>query len=406
MTASVRFDTLDRAVAELRLGRPVVVVDDEDRENEGDLIWVAELATPQTVGFAVRYSSGILCVAMDETRADELDLPPMAAKNTDPKGTAYAVTVDARHGVSTGISAADRALTIKLLGEAGTRADELTRPGHVLPLRAKPGGVLQRTGHTEAAVDLARMAGCTPVGALVEVVSEQDPTGMARAPELREFADRHGLAMISIAMLVAHRQAHQAPIVHPTPTDLVPSHGAERVASVRLPMPNATARMVGYRGSDGREYVAVVSGSVAGEREVLLAVHAECLAGQAFGSLRCQCRGDLLADVDTTAEQAPGIVLYLRDEEPGADSRSGVLNTLRRYQLQDQARALAATGRPCPPAEAPAEILVDILRDLGPASVRLLPGSERFAAQLRGAGVPVDTLSSDLRTLLRATALG
>jgi len=200
-------DTIETALLEIAAGRPVVVVDDEDRENEGDLIFAAEHATQELLAFTVRYSSGVICVSMDEERADKLDLPPMTAVNQDRKGTAFTVSVDARDGISTGISAADRAHTIRLLSGPGTTADELTRPGHVFPLRARPGGVVERPGHTEAGVDLSRLAGLNPVGVLVEIVN--DDGTMARLPELRVFARQHGLALISIADLIAYRTAHR-----------------------------------------------------------------------------------------------------------------------------------------------------------------------------------------------------
>jgi 3,4-dihydroxy 2-butanone 4-phosphate synthase/GTP cyclohydrolase II len=200
-------DTIETALLEIAAGRPVVVVDDEDRENEGDLIFAAEHATQELLAFTIRYSSGVICVSMDEERADKLDLPPMTAVNQDRKGTAFTVSVDAREGISTGISAADRAHTIRLLSGPGTTADELTRPGHVFPLRARPGGVVERPGHTEAGVDLSRLAGLNPVGVLVEIVN--DDGTMARLPELRVFARQHGLALISIADLIAYRTAHR-----------------------------------------------------------------------------------------------------------------------------------------------------------------------------------------------------
>jgi 3,4-dihydroxy 2-butanone 4-phosphate synthase/GTP cyclohydrolase II len=201
-------DTIETALLEIAAGRPVVVVDDEDRENEGDIIFAAEHATRELLAFTIRYSSGVICVSMDDDRADKLELPPMTAVNQDRKGTAFTVSVDARDGISTGISAADRAHTIELLSSPVTTADDLSRPGHVFPLRAKPGGVIERPGHTEAAVDLSRLAGLNPVGVLVELVN--DDGTMARLPELRVFAREHGLALISIADLIAYRTAHRA----------------------------------------------------------------------------------------------------------------------------------------------------------------------------------------------------
>src|SRR5437899_6460757 len=226
------FDAIERAVASIADGRPVVVVDDEDRENEGDLIFAAEKATPELLAFMVRYTSGYICVPVTESLADRLDLPPMYHTNQDRRGTAYTVTVDAREGVTTGISASDRAHTIRLLADPGATAADFSRPGHVVPLRAKDGGVLRRPGHTEAAVDLAVLAGLHPAGVLCEIVSEKDPAGMARVDELRVFADEHDLALISIADLIAYRRRFEKLV--------------ERVASARVPLRYGEFTAVGY----------------------------------------------------------------------------------------------------------------------------------------------------------------
>ena len=228
-----RFDSIERAVADIAAGKPVVVVDDEDRENEGDLIFAAEKATPELVAFMVRHTSGYLCVPMAGDDCDRLGLPPMYATNQDKHGTAYTVTVDARKGIGTGISAADRAATMRLLADPNTGAGDFTRPGHVVPLRAREGGVLRRPGHTEAAVDLARMAGLRPAGVICEIVSRKEPGAMARTDELRGFADDHGLALISIADLIAWRRKHEKHVV--------------RVADARIPTAHGVFRAVGYR---------------------------------------------------------------------------------------------------------------------------------------------------------------
>src|SRR5437764_14866494 len=233
MTERVRLDTVERALAEIKSGKAVVVIDDEDRENEGDLIFAAELATPELLAFMVRYTSGYICVPLTGTDCDRLDLPPMYHTNQDRRGTAYAVTVDAREGVSTGISAADRARTIRLLADPKATAADFSRPGHVVPLRAKEGGVLRRPGHTEAAVDLARMADLRPAGVICEIVSQKDEGEMARTDELRVFADEHHLALISIADMIAWRRKHEKHVV--------------RVADARIPTTHGDFRAVGYQ---------------------------------------------------------------------------------------------------------------------------------------------------------------
>ena len=277
-----RLDTIETAIAAIKSGRPVVVIDDEDRENEGDLIFASELATPELVAFMVRYTSGYICVAVTEADADRLDLPPMFRVNQDRHGTAYTVTVDAREGITTGISASDRATTIRTLAAADTTAHDLTRPGHIVPLRAKDGGVLRRPGHTEAAVDLAVLAGLRPSGALCEIVSEKDPTGMARGEELRVFADEHDLVMISIADLIAYRKRFDKLV--------------ERVAEATVPLAPGVFTAVGYRSSyDEREHVAFVYGDIGDGEDVLVRVHSECLTGDVFGSLRCDCGPQLQA---------------------------------------------------------------------------------------------------------------
>src|SRR3954452_6946197 len=256
----IRLDSIEDAIAAVKSGRPVVVIDDEDRENEGDLIFASELATPELVAFMVRYTSGYICVAVTEEDADRLDLPPMFRVTQDRRGTAYTVTVDARDCVATGISASDRAYTIRLLANPETTPADLTRPGHIVPLRAKDGGVLRRPGHTEAAVDLAVLAGLRPSGTLCEVVSEKDPHGMARGEELRVFADEHDLCLISIADLIAFRRRFEKLV--------------ERVASARVPLRYGEYTAVGYSSNyDQREHVAFVFGDIGEGEDVLVRVH-------------------------------------------------------------------------------------------------------------------------------------
>jgi 3,4-dihydroxy 2-butanone 4-phosphate synthase/GTP cyclohydrolase II len=368
-------DPIERAIADVGAGKPVVVVDDADRENEGDLIFAAELATPEMVSFMVRYTSGYVCVAVTEAEADRLELPPMFYANQDKRGTAYTVTVDAREGVSTGISPTDRCQTIRLLGSAETRAADLSRPGHIVPLRAKDGGVLRRPGHTEAAVDLALLAGLHPAGALCEIVSEKDPTGMARADELRVFADEHDLAMVSIADLIAYRRRFDKLV--------------ERVADARVPLRYGEFRAYGYASSyDHREHVAFVFGEIGNGEDILIRVHSECLTGDVFGSLRCDCGPQLDAALAAVAREGRGIVLYIR----GHEGRGiGLLHKLQAYQLQDAGRdTLDANLDLGLPADARdygtgAQILVD----LGVKTMRLLTNNPAKRSGLEGYGLSI-----------------
>src|SRR5690606_29654368 len=314
-----RFDTIERAVADIAAGKAVVVVDDEDRENEGDLIFAAEKATPELVAFMIRYTSGYICVPLVGDDCDRLGLPPMYATNQDKHGTAYTVSVDAREGITTGISAADRATTMRLLASADARADDLTRPGHVVPLRAKDGGVLRRPGHTEAAVDLARMAGLRPAGVICEIVSQKDEGHMARTEELRVFADDHDLALISIADMIAWRRKHEKQVV--------------RVAEARIPTAHGVFTAVGYTSLyDDVEHVALVRGDIGDGEDVLVRVHSECLTGDVFGSLRCDCGPQLDAALEMVDAEGRGVVLYMR----GHEGRGiGLMHKLQAYQLQD-----------------------------------------------------------------------
>jgi 3,4-dihydroxy 2-butanone 4-phosphate synthase / GTP cyclohydrolase II len=368
-------DSIESAIAAIKDGRPVVVIDDEDRENEGDLIFAAELATPELVAFMVRYTSGYICVPLTDADADRLDLPPMYRVNQDRRGTAYTVTVDAREGVSTGISAADRAHTIRLLAAADTSSADLSRPGHIVPLRAKDGGVLRRPGHTEAAVDLAVLAGLRPAGVLCEIVSEKDPTGMARGEELRVFADEHDLCLISIADLIAYRKRFDKLV--------------ERVAEAVVPLEVGTFTAVGYRSSyDEREHVAFVYGDIADGEDVLVRVHSECLTGDVFGSLRCDCGPQLQAALAAVAQEGRGIVLYIR----GHEGRGiGLLHKLQAYQLQDlgvdTVDANLNLGLPADARDygTGAQILVD----LGVHTMRLLTNNPAKRAGLEGYGLRV-----------------
>ncbi|WP_027940714.1 bifunctional 3,4-dihydroxy-2-butanone-4-phosphate synthase/GTP cyclohydrolase II [Amycolatopsis taiwanensis] len=366
---------IERAIADIAAGRPVIVVDDEDRENEGDLIFAAEKATPELVAFMVRYTSGYICVPLTERDCDRLDLPPMYHTNQDVRGTAYTVTVDASEGVSTGISAADRAHTIRLLADPKTLPADFRRPGHVVPLRAKAGGVLRRPGHTEAAVDLARMAGLQPAGVLCEIVSQKDEGDMARRDELEVFASEHDLQMITIADLIAYRRRTEKQV--------------ERVAQARIPLASGTFRAVGYDSLlDGIEHIAFVYGEIGDGEDILVRVHSECLTGDVFGSLRCDCGPQLDAALQAVAMEGRGIVLYIR----GHEGRGiGLLHKLQAYQLQDNGAdtvdANLALGVPADARDYGTG--AQILCDLGVRSMRLLTNNPAKRVGLEGYGLRV-----------------
>ncbi len=306
-------ERVSTALDQLAAGYPIVVLDDEDRENEADLVFAAERATPSLVAFTVRHTSGFLCIAITAERADDLELPPMAQANHDQHGTAYSVTVDAKSGVTTGISATDRARTTSLLAAANTTPDELVRPGHTVPLRARAGGVLARRGHTEAAVDLTAMAGLRPAGGLCELVSSTDPTGMARAPEARTFAQDHGLCVLSIDDIIAYRMQRERVV--------------ERCADVRLPLQAGPFRAVAYRSRlDGQEHLALVCGQPGDQGTFPVHIHRECALSIVAASPHCACRSKLDAALESVARQGEGVVVLLRNGPRlatcnGADAR-------------------------------------------------------------------------------------
>jgi 3,4-dihydroxy 2-butanone 4-phosphate synthase / GTP cyclohydrolase II len=372
------FGTVQQALADVAAGRPVVVVDDEDRENEGDLILAAERATPELVGFMVRHTSGVLCAPLTGADCDRLALPPMHHRNEDRKQTAFTVSVDARDKTTTGISAAERAHTIRLLADPDTKADDLTRPGHVFPLRAAEGGVLRRPGHTEAAVDLVRLAGLRPAATLCEVVNEDG--SCMRLPQLVPFVRQHGLTLISIADLVAYRMRTERQV--------------HRVAEARIPTAHGDFRAVGYVCDlDDREHVALVAGELVDGRladgdGLLVRVHSECLTGDVFGSRRCDCGLQLDAALAAVAAEGRGVVLYVR----GHEGRGiGLLHKLQAYQLQDAGAdtvdANLALGLPTDARDygTGAQILVD----LGVRTMRLLSNNPAKRAGLEGYGLRI-----------------
>ena len=372
MTDPITFGTVEEAIAEIAAGRAVVVVDDRDRENEGDLIFAAELATPDLLAFTIRYTSGVVCVPMTGEDCDRLDLPPMYHTNQDRKQTAYTVSVDAIDS-TTGISAAERAATIRALAHPKTEAADLTRPGHVFPLRAVEGGVLHRPGHTEAAVDLARLAGLHPAGVVCEIVN--DDGSMARLPQLAAFCAEHSLILISIADLIAYRRRRERQV--------------ERVAEARMPTKYGEFQAVGYRAAyDDRDHIALVRGAIGDGESVLLRMHSECLTGDVFGSFRCDCGLQLDAALEAVAAEGRGIVLYMR----GHEGRGiGLLHKLQAYQLQeagaDTVDANLALGLPADARDygTGAQILVD----LGVRSMRLLSNNPDKRAGLEGYGLTV-----------------
>jgi 3,4-dihydroxy 2-butanone 4-phosphate synthase / GTP cyclohydrolase II len=369
----VRLDSVERAVADIAAGRSVVVVDDEDRENEGDLVFAAGKATPALLGFMIRWTSGFVCVAVEGATLDRLHIPPMTPHNRERMRTAYTVSVDARHGIATGISAADRAHTIRVLADSATEPHDLVQPGHVMPLRYREGGVLARPGHTEASVDLARLAGLTPAGVLCEIVNEDG--SMMRASALREFADDHGLAMISIADLIQYRRRYESQI--------------ERIAQTRMPTVHGTFEAHAYRDTvTGGEHVALVVGDVRDGEPVLVRVHSECLTGDTFGSLRCDCGPQLRAAMTAIAANGRGVVLYLR----GHEGRGvGLAHKLRAYELQDAGRdtvdANLELGLPADARDYGTG--AQILADLGVRSLRLMTNNPTKLAGLEGYGLRV-----------------
>jgi 3,4-dihydroxy 2-butanone 4-phosphate synthase / GTP cyclohydrolase II len=365
---------IEDALAAIGRGEIVIVVDDEDRENEGDLIMAAEFATPEAIAFFLHHTSGVICAPVTRDRARELDLPLMVSHNTESMRTAFTVSVDYRHGTTTGISASDRSTTVKALVDPATRPGDLLRPGHIFPLEAREGGVLKRAGHTEAAVDLARMAGLYPAGMLCELINESKD-GMARMPELEAFGKEHGLLLITIADLIRYRRQTEKLV--------------RRVSEARIPTEWGDFTCYAYDSIlEGIEHVVFVRGAVAGQQDVLVRVHSECLTGDVFGSLRCDCGPQLQAAMRQVAEEGLGVVLYIR----GHEGRGiGLGHKLAAYALQEQGHdtvdANLALGMPVDSREY--GIGAQILADLGITTMRLLTNNPAKKGGLTGFGLTV-----------------
>jgi 3,4-dihydroxy 2-butanone 4-phosphate synthase / GTP cyclohydrolase II len=366
------FVGIDRAVEEMKSGRFVVIVDDEDRENEGDLVLAAEKVTPGAINFMAREGRGLICLALTEERCRQLELPPMVEENTSNFGTAFTVSIEARGRTTTGISAADRAATVLTAIDPATKPSDLLRPGHMFPLRAQPGGVLKRAGQTEASVDLARIAGLDPSAVLCEVMNE-DGT-MARVPDLTRFCAKHGLAMVTVADLIGHRMKTERLV--------------QRIASPHLPTRFGDFRVFAYRSNvTNEEHIALVHGEIREDEPVLVRVHSQCLTGDIFGSARCDCGEQLALAMEKIVEAGRGVFLYLLQEGRGI----GLFNKLKAYELQDEGHDTVSANEKLgfPPDIRNYGVGCQILRDLGVRKMRLMTNNPSKYVAISGYGLEI-----------------